>query len=172
MDNIFTTSAIPIAVAAWLFQRWLSMVLKRREQSLLAVCYLKELRREIATGVKRLRALYCGNKVHEGTYRPIMPVDNWLGVRDTIPDDVFRRICSVAEKKGGMERIDDLRWHLKNYYCVICKYGNELILEEAGVAFEKKVVREHLDGAKMLLGLIDEVKGMMEENSRRHIWPH
>ena len=95
-----------------------------------------------------------------------MPQDNWLGVRDTLPDDVFRRICCVAKKRSCLDRVEDLRWHLKNYYCVICKYGNELI--EGNKSFEKVVVRSHLNGAKMVLNLIDEVLAMMdEENARR-----
>lgn len=163
---------IPVAagIAAYFIQVWIRMILKRREQTALAITYLREIANEVDTGLGRLKYLY----EHDGvpymvdSYRPIMPTQNWNGVREIFPDDVYRRICNVARHTKIVD-VGELRIHLKNYFTVVCKFGNDVITGQQG--FSREVARCDLDGTKMVKGLLAETKGMMESNLKRHFWP-
>ena len=171
-SSTVSTSAIPIAIIIWLIQKWLALRSRRREETLVAIAYLREIEQEVSLGRKRLRDLYCngGCPVTQGTFHPVMPTANWNSVRAILPDDIYRRICAVANSEKDEESFQDLRVHLKNYYTVICNYGNKLLLAD-GTKFERVVVRQHLDGAEMVLGLLAKALAMMERNKCRWFWP-
>ena len=162
---------IVTAIAAYIIQLWVRTVWKRKEESLLAAIYLDEIKKEVHVGVDRLEYLYThgGQPYKSGAYRPIMPTSNWNGVREIIPDDVFCRILNVAKRNGKKDTFNDFRFHLKNYYTVICKFGNDCILGKA--TFEQTVAREDLDGSRMVCSLLDEAYRMMVENAARRFWP-
>lgn len=160
------------AIIAYVFQLWIRMVWKRREQSALAALYLYEIKMEVDIGIRRLEYLYthAGQPLMSGDYRPIMPTQNWTGVRDIFPDDIHRRLCNVARHERGKEmELKDLRFHLKNYYTVICKFGNDVILGRG--PFDQAAAREDLDGARMVSALLENARVMMEKNAKRILWP-
>lgn len=159
------------AITAYFIQLWIRTARKRREDSNLAVIYLHEIRKEVEVGVKRLEYLYthAGEPMKSGEYCPIMPTQNWTGVRGIFPDDVFRRLNNVARHKGKDKDFEDLRFHLKNYYTVVCKFGNDAILGNG--PFDKAAAREDLDGSRGVLGLLEEAQHLMEANAKRLLWP-
>ena len=165
------TSVVPAGVVGYFFREWRRMVGERRLQSRLAVQYLKEIRYEVDLGKERLKYLYehGGEPRRYGSFTPIMPSKNWEGVRGTLPDAVTVRILAVAENEGRENQFGELRIHLKNYFTVVCRYGNAVIRGEE--PFEKSVVREDLDGAKKVLGFLEELIPMMERNAARKFWP-
>ncbi len=157
-------------ITAYFAQAWVRMVLKRKEQSRIAAIYLREIRQEVEIGIERLEYLYthAGQPYKSGEYRPIMPTQNWTGVRDILPDDIFRRLCNVARHKKD-NSFDDLRFHLKNYFTVICKFGNEAILGDG--IFDKTTARVDLDGARMVSNLLKRAEYIMENNAKCFLWP-
>ena len=159
-----------IAIVAYFLQQWIRTVWKRREDSNIAAIYLHEIKQEVDIGIRRLEYLYthAGQPYMSGEYRPIMPTQNWTGVRDILPDDIFRRLCNVAKHKK-IKGFDDMRFHLKNYYTVICKFGNDVILGNG--PFDNDVARKDLDGARMVSERLEEAKGIMEENAKCRVWP-
>ena len=167
-----STSAVPIGVLGYFFKEWRRVVGERRLQSRLAVQYLKEIRYEVNLGKERLKYLYenGGNPQRYGTFTPIMPSKSWEGIRGTLPDAATMRILAVTESEGRESQFGELRIHLKNYFTVVCRYGNAVIRGEE--PFEKCVVRQDLDGAKKVLGFLDNLIPMMERNAARVLWPH
>jgi len=163
--------AIPVgtAVVAYFFQLWCRILSSRKRDSALAVAYLSEINHEIETGIERLEYLFThgGVAMQFGNYKPIMPTQNWTSVRDIIPDQVFARICNVC-KHSGLDDVADIRWHLKNYYTVIAKYGNGII--DGTYTFDMTVTRIDLDGARGVRQLLLSVKARMERNSCRLVW--
>lgn len=159
------------AVAAYFLQLWFRTVRKRKEDSAIAALYLYEIKKEIEVGVNRLEYLYthAGEPFMSGEYRPIMPTQNWMGVRGIFPDEVFRRLTNAARHKGKSKNFEDLRFHLKNYYTVICKFGNDAILGNG--PFDKNAARVDLDGSRMVLGLLEDAQRLMEDNAKRFFWP-
>lgn len=159
-----------VATVAYFVQLWIRTVYKRKEDSSIAAIYLYEIKKEVDIGIERLEYLYthAGQPYKSGKYCPIMPTQNWTGVRDILPDDIFRRLCNVAKHKN-MEDFDDMRFHLKNYYTVICKFGNDAILGNG--PFDKAVARVDLDGARMVSELLAKAKKLMDENSECMVWP-
>lgn len=164
---------VPIlaGIGAYSFQLWMRIVSSRRQQSAIAVTYLSEIRNEVLVGIGRLKYLYKHGGVPQqyGNFRPIMPTKVWSGVRETIPDDILGRLCNVCRHSSAPNEMDDIRWHLKNYYTVVCKYGNDVI--EGRLDFNKEVVRVDLDGSRMVLKLVENAEKMMKENSGRILWP-
>ena len=160
---------ICVAIVTYFAQLWIRTVHKRREDSRIAAIYLYEIKKEIDIGIERLEYLYthAGKPYKSGEYRPIMPTQNWTGVRDILPDDIFRRLCNVAKHKN-MENFDDMRFHLKNYYTVICKFGNDAILGNG--PFDKAAARVDLNGARMVSGLLEKAKRLREENTKCMVW--
>ena len=161
---------VAVAIVTYFLQLWIRTIRKRREDSILAAIYLHEIKNEVEIGIERLEYLYthAGRPYKSGEYRPLMPTQNWNGVREILPDDVFRRLCKVA-RRANMEGFDDIRFHLKNYYTVICKFGNDAI---TGVGpFDKTTARIDLDGSRMVNNMLGQAKALMEENSKRILFP-
>ena len=78
-------------------------------------------------------------------------------------------MCNVARHKGKENEFQNLRFHLKNYYTVVCKFGNDAIL---GVGpFNKDVARVDLDGARGVCDMLEKARMLMEYNANRIIWP-
>ena len=158
-------------ILGYFFKVWRQTAGERRLQSRLAVQYLTEIRYEVDLGKNRLQYLYehGGEPQRYGTFTPVMPCKSWEGVRGTLPDEATMRILAVAQNEGKATQFEHLRIHLKNYFTVVCRYGNALIQGEE--PFERLVVREDLDGAKKVLGLLDDLIPMMERNAARRFWP-
>ena len=174
-DPLFDLSnwiPVVVAVIAYYLQRWMMMVRIRKEESNLAVMYLKEIRMEIETGLERLLYLYehGGRPFQIDEYKPLMPIANWNGVRDILPDNVNNRILNVLRADGQSGECANLRHHLKNYYTVICKFGNDVIKGEQ--KFCKQAAREDIDGTRMILRLIDKIDSAMRRNAKSLIWPY
>lgn len=163
----------PVAtgIIAYFVQLWIRTARKRREDSAIAAIYLHEIIKEIEIGIERLAYLYthAGQPYMSGKYRPIMPTQNWTGVRDIFPDDVFRRLNNVAKHNGKMADYEDMRYHLKNYYTVVCKFGNDAI--QGNGPFDRKTARVDLDGARGVCEQLKSAKKLMEKNSKRIVWP-
>ena len=159
------------AILAFFVQLWFRMVRKRKEDSNIAALYLYEIKKEIEVGIERLEYLYthAGRPYKSGEYRPIMPTQNWIGVRGIFPDEIFRRLNNTARHNNKEEDFQNLRFHLKNYYTVVCKFGNDAIL---GIGpFDKAVARVDLDGARGVCDMLERARLLMEENAKRIIWP-
>lgn len=156
---------IATAIVTYFFQLWIRTVWKRKEESSLAAIYLDEIKKEVDIGVGRLEYLFThgGEPYKSGEYRPIMPTSNWNGVREIIPDDVFRRLINVAKHNGKKSHFNDLRFHLKNYYTVICKFGNDCILDDG--PFDRATAQVDLDGSRMVSSLLEDAHGLMVKNS-------
>lgn len=162
---------VGIAIVTYFIQAWVRQGINRREQSRLAVMYLKEIEKEIQTGLERLVYLYehGGIPFQVDEYKPLMPVANWDGIRGILPDAVNMRMLNVIRRVGESEECIDLRHHLKNYYTVICKFGNDVI--KGREKFCKEAAREDIDGTRMILSKMKIVIQHMDKNSRRLIWP-
>ena len=173
MEKLFYT--VLAGLIMYVYKGWWRVTSTRRQQSLIAVSYLSEIKHELETGIERLEYLY----THGGTpmaykdYRPIMPTKVWRGVRETIPDDILERLCNVCQRTSTTtaekEKLDDLRWHLKNYYTVVAKYGNDVI--KGRVQFDQTVARCDLDGSRGVLKLLTLGIEKMKINSKKIIWP-
>jgi hypothetical protein len=160
------------AIIAYFLQLWIRTVNKRREDSAIASLYLYEIKKEVDIGIERLEHLYThgGKAFAIGKYRPIMPTKNWIGVREIFPDDVFRRLNNVAISNGRYNEFKNLRFDLKNYYTVICKFGNDVINGKIG--FEKEVARIDLDGARGVSKMLNKAGMLMDKNAKRFFWPY
>lgn len=164
---------IPVgaAIVTYFIQAWIRLGMARREQSRLAVMYLTEIKMEIETGLERLVYMYehGGVPLQVDEYRPLMPVANWDGIRVILPDDVNMRMLNVMRRVKKGEECVNLRHHLKNYYTVICKFGNDVIKGQE--KFCKEAARIDIDGTRMILEKIELIVKYMNKNSKRLIWP-
>lgn len=171
LSDLSSWIPVGVAIVAYFIQAWIRLGMTRREQSRLAVMYLTEIKKEIETGLERLVYMYehGGTPLQVEEYKPLMPVANWEGIRGILPDDVNMRMLNVMRREKDDEECANLRHHLKNYYTVICKFGNDVINGQqkfCGVA-----AREDIDGTRMILKEIESVVACMKKNSRSWFWP-
>ena len=164
---------IPVLVAgiAYFFQAWLRMRTKRCLQSRIAAMILGEIHEEVRSGVHLLRYWYehGGAPKTYGDWVPSMTTESWRGFNEIIPSEIYERIIAVTCRSGD-NGVCMLRSHLKNYYVCICGHYDKCAVRKERV-FNAGYYLNDIQGAEMVLGLVEKCRGMMERNSKRFWWP-
>lgn len=162
---------ILVAVIAYFFQSWLRMRTRRCLQSRIAAMILGEIREEVRSGVNLLRHWYEHGGVPKtyGDWVPSMTKESWRGFNEIIPPEIYERIIAVTCRCGD-NGVRMLRSHLKNYYVCICGHYDRCAVRKER-AFNAGYYLNDVQGAEMVLGLVEKCRGMMERNSERFWWP-
>lgn len=156
---------------AYFAQQWIRMVLRRKSESRRAVIYLGELAEEVSIGCDLFEYMFLhgGQPSMRGGRPNFMTRECWNeGHKSAIPDDIFERIINVSHYTKKCD-VTSLRSHLKNYYVCICGQYRRIVMKE--VPFLPMEYYNSLEGARMVKRLVADCKVMMEENSRRVVWP-